>query len=278
MEVPLNNSGAAARQGGIVNAHMWRDAPAIRSNRPPLIAIERANVFLERKNVLQNIDWQIRDGENWVIFGRNGAGKSTLLKLAFGDLHAAWGSSIKRFEFTAKNTIWDMRKKVGFVSPELQAKYREELTGAEVIASGFFSSIGLMGRVSAAQKRKVQRLIKSFGLEPVGGKRALQMSYGEFRKMLLLRALVQDPELVICDEPFDGLDANSKSEFSESLDKMAMRGTRLVLVTHHLDDLPSCISHGLVLEKGRIVCQGEMRKLWKHPALNQLFGPGWQGR
>ena len=274
LEVSLIDSSAPGRGNGIPNGPIWKGVARIGTNGPPLIAIERANVYLERKKVLQNITWQVRSGENWAIFGRNGAGKSTLLKLAFGDLHPAWGASIKRFEFTAKNTIWDLRKKVGFVSPELQAHYREDLTGAEVVASGLFSSVGLMDRISEAQRRKVQHLLRSFGLEAIGRRCALKMSYGEFRKMLLLRALVQEPELVICDEPFDGLDARSKSEFSESLDKAAMRGTRLVLVTHHLEDLPSCISHGLLLEKGRIVCQGEIRKVWKHPALNQLFGPG----
>ena len=240
----------------------------------PLITIEQADVFLERKKVLNNISWQLRSDQNWVIFGRNGAGKTTLLKLAFGDLHPAWGARLKRFEFTAKNTIWDLRRKVGFVSPELQANYREEITGAQVVASGFFSSVGLMHRVSPAQKRKVEQLLAKFGLITLGQKCALQMSYGEFRKMLLLRALVQNPAILICDEPFDGLDEIAKREFSETLDRVSNSGTGLVLTTHHLDDLPSCISHGLLLENGSIACQGELRTLWKHPALSQLFGPG----
>ncbi|HUR47173.1 MAG TPA: ATP-binding cassette domain-containing protein [Candidatus Saccharimonadales bacterium] len=240
----------------------------------PLITIEAADVFLERKKVLKNITWQLRADQNWVIFGRNGAGKSTLLKLAFGDLHPAWGARLRRFEFTAKNTIWDLRKKVGFISPELQANYREEITGAQVVASGFFSSVGLMDRISPTQKLKVEQLLRTFGLITLGKKSALQMSYGEFRKMLLLRALVQNPSILVCDEPFDGLDANSKGEFSDTLERVSKNGTRLVLTTHHLDDLPSCISHGLLLENGSIVCQGELRTLWKHPALSQLFGPG----
>jgi ABC-type molybdenum transport system ATPase subunit/photorepair protein PhrA len=77
---------------------------------------------------------------------------------------------------------------------------------------------------------------------------------------------------VICDEPFDGLDERAKRDFSATLNQVARNGTRLVIVTHHLDDLPSCVTHGLFLEKGEIVCQGEMRTIWKHPAIKQLFG------
>lgn len=240
----------------------------------PLITIERADVYLERKKVLHNVHWQIRANQNWAVFGANGAGKSTLLKLAFGDLHPAWGSRVKRFEFTGKNTIWDLRRKVGFVSPEFQANYREQLTGAGVVASGFFSSVGLMKRVTPQQRRTVEKLLRRFGLRNLGEKSALQMSYGEFRKMLLLRALVQEPELLICDEPFDGLDEQAKKEFSDALNQVAQNGTRMIIVTHHLEDLPSCVTHGLFLQEGKIVCQGEMRTIWKHPAIKQLFGAG----
>src|SRR6185295_14097834 len=99
---------------------------------------------------------------NWAILGPNGAGKSTLLKLAFGELHPAWGAELRRFEFTAKNSIWEFRKKVGFFSPELQANYREEMTGAEVVASGFFSSVCLLDPITGAQWGKTRKLLNRF--------------------------------------------------------------------------------------------------------------------
>jgi molybdate transport system ATP-binding protein len=278
--IALFEDGRIVRQGPRQAVPLHSPAP-IRKRRAlptlvsgpehPLVTIEEANVYLDRKKVLSNVNWQVCANQNWAVFGANGGGKSTLLKLAFGDIHPAWGSRVKRFEFTAKNTIWDLRKRVGFVSPELQATYREQLSGADVVASGFFSSVGLVEKVSPAQRRTVQKLLSQFGLKAAGRKSALRMSYGEFRKMLLLRALVQEPELLICDEPFDGLDPGAKLDFSAALDQAAQGATRLIIVTHHLDDLPSCISHGLFLQKGVMVCQGEMKRVWKHPAVKKLF-------
>ena len=237
-----------------------------------LIQIEKADVFLDRRRVLRDISWEIRDNQNWVVFGPNGAGKSTLLKLAFGDLHPALGANIKRFTFTAQNTIWDVRRKIGYVSPDMQANYRALLTGAQMVASGFFSSIGLMDKPSRRQRMKVSELVNSFQLTRLADRSILSLSYGEFRKLLLLRALVNDPEILICDEPFDGLDEPAKAEFAETLERVAHLGTRLIIVTHHLGDLPNCITHGLLLLEGRIVCQGKVTAVRNHSATRQLFG------
>ena len=234
-----------------------------------LIRIEGADVYLNRSRVLRGIAWQMRDGENWAILGGNGAGKSTFLKLVCGDIHPAAGSRVRRFEFTARNTLWELRKRIGFLSPALQAAYRERLNAREVVASGFFSSVGLLDRVTRAQWRRVDSLLAAFGMSRLARVRA--MSYGEFRKVLLLRALVHHPRLVVCDEPFDGLDATAKRSFAEALDRVASNGTRLVTVTHHIDDLPAATTHALVLEKGRIVCQGELAQVRRHPSARRLF-------
>ena len=98
------------------------------------------------------------------------------------------------------------------------------------------------------------------------------MSYGEFRATLLLRALVNDPQVLLLDEPFDGLDAAARSDFAEVLEGVFRSGASLVIVTHHPRDLPACMSHGLLLEKSRIVCQGELEKIQSHPAMLRLFG------
>ena len=141
-----------------------------------------------------------------------------------------------------------------------------------MIASGFFCSVGLLDKVKRRQRRKVHALLHSFGLGDLTDKSALQMSYGEFRKVLLLRALIHDPQILICDEPFDGLDLQAKTEFAQALEQASRNGTRLLTVTHHLGDLPGCITHALLLENGRIVCQGALDAIRKHPATRRLFG------
>ena len=273
----------SAKGRKVCRAGLPPDASSIVGGQPPLnpgcaarhsevfIRVQSASVFLNRKKVLRDIDWEMRAGQNWVFFGPNGAGKSTFLKLLFGDLHPATGAKIQRFDLTEKNTIWDLKQRLGYLAPDFQANYRERLTGAEVIASGFFSSVGLPKEISPGQKRKVAALLDSFSLGALAGRSVLQMSYGEFRKVLLLRALVHEPEILICDEPFDGLDVQSKVEFAEALEQISGNGTRLITVTHHWDDLPKCMTHGLLLEKGRIVCQGQLDIVRVHPATQRLF-------
>jgi len=225
-----------------------------------LVQIENANVFLERRKVLHSVNWTLRAGEHWAIVGANGAGKSTLLKLIAGDLHPALGGRVKRFGFTAKNTLWELRRKIGFVSPELQATYREAITGADVIASGFFSSVGLMRMPGLRLRKRVGQLVAQLGLGSLAAKSALRMSYGECRRVLLARALVHQPQLLVFDEPFDGLDAAARREMSAVLEKAVRQGTTLIVVTHHASDLPECITHVAELDAGRIVSQGPRSK------------------
>lgn len=246
--------------------------PVSSSNGKPLIHIENADVFLDRAKVLHGIHWQLRKGEHWVVLGGNGAGKTTFLKLIASDLYPAFGARVSRFEITADNTIWDLRRRIGCVSPLLQTHYREQLSAEQVVVSGFFSSIGLMDRPSAAQRRKARALLREFGLEHLRGKPMTALSFGELRKVLTLRALVHDPELLIFDEPFDGLDFEAKREFSRALERVAANGTQLLIVTHHLDDLPRCITHGLMLRAGRMAVAGEWRVIRNHSLVTNLFG------
>jgi ABC-type molybdenum transport system ATPase subunit/photorepair protein PhrA len=203
----------------------------------------------------------MKPGENWAILGLNGAGKSTLLKLIYGELPAAAGGQVQRFNDGVRKHIGKVKRRIGYVSSDLQANYRENLTGAEVIASGFFSSIGLIDRVNRRQKQKIRELVRYFHIEQLAAKSILRMSYGEFRKTLLARALVHDPSVVILDEPFDGLDLATRREFGRTLERLVERGSNLLVVTHHLDDLPKSITHAMVLDGGHIRFQGRISEL-----------------
>jgi molybdate transport system ATP-binding protein len=222
------------------------------------IRINSASVFHELRQALIDIELEIRSGEHWAILGPNGSGKSTLLKLIGGELHPAWGGRVQRFEFTARNTLWEIRRRIGSVSPELQSTYRERLTGAQVIASGFFSSVGLLDPVTPTQRKRVARLMADLRLEHLAARNTLEMSYGEFRRILLARALVHRPELLLFDEPFDGLDSSARREMAAALAEVAQGGTGLIVVSHHPADLPPCTTHVVELEQGRIAFRGRL--------------------
>jgi molybdate transport system ATP-binding protein len=220
------------------------------------IDIRAANVYLEQRQALFDVTWQIREGQHWAVLGPNGSGKTTLLKLIVGDLHPSLGGRVRRFEFTSKNTIWEVKQKMGWVSPELQSHYRESLSGAQVIGSGFHSSVGLVQPLTRAQWRRVEEVVECLGLQELAGRNTLTLSYGEFRKILIARALVQRPELLVCDEPYDGLDTASRAAVARILGQVAGQGTGLVIVTHHLGELPPCTTHLAAIESGRLVFQG----------------------
>jgi len=220
-----------------------------------LIRIRDAEVFLGSRCVLRSVNWEIRSGEHWAVLGPNGAGKSTFLKLVLGDLQPAWGGRVKRFGFTAHDSIWEVKRHIGCVSPELQAAYRADATGADVIGSGFFSSIGRTRKLNARQRRRVEEVARWLGIGPLLSVTVSRASYGEVRKLLLARALVHEPELLLCDEPFDGLDSASRRGMAAALERVAGNGTSLLIVTHHAEDLPACTTHVARITAGRIAFQ-----------------------
>ncbi len=236
--------------------------------RRSMIKMKNVSVYMEEKNILRGIDWEMKAGENWALLGKNGAGKSTFLRLISGDRRPASGGEIRRFGGRGSRNIWDIRKKIGYISPELQAEYGEDMTGEEVVISGFFSSIGLYRRVTERQRRLSRELMHFLDIEELGPKRADGMSYGEFRKVLIARALVKDPALLLLDEPFSGLDSPSKRDFAQFLDKISRNSVSVILVTHHKDEILPSISHVMVLDHGKIAAQGRKEEILRDDVLS----------
>lgn len=218
-----------------------------------LIDIRNASVALNEGGsvVLQDVTWQVREGEHWLIVGDNGVGKSTLLKLILGEARPAHGGSIHRFGQNGNVNVWEIKKSIGFVSADFQARYAADLPAERVIASGFFASVGWLQPTTRAQDRRVREMIDLFGLRPLAKRSILEMSYGQARKVLLARALVNAPRVLILDEVFDGLDEQFRAELAGILQQVAA-GTSLILVSHHEADMLPCITHRMTLAGGRI--------------------------
>jgi len=224
-----------------------------------LIAIENADVLIEGQRVLRDISWRMRQDENWVVRGRNGAGKSTFLRLLAGEEHAAPGGRIVRLDLGERPGLFEVRGRIALVGPKLQADHRLEATGEAVVLSGFFGSIGLPSEPTPAQRAAAHRWLRRLGIEALAARGIQDLSYGELRKLLLARALVIDPDVVLLDEPFNGLDPGGRAEMMELLGELCGAGTRLVLVTHHDGEVLPAVNREMELAGGRIVYQGPLR-------------------
>ncbi|HRN54968.1 MAG TPA: ATP-binding cassette domain-containing protein, partial [Agriterribacter sp.] len=205
------------------------------------------------RTILKHINWEVKKGEHWSISGPNGAGKSTLLSLITGDNAKAYANEIYLFDKRrgSGESIWDIKRKIGYVSPEMHVYFDYTATCFETIASGLFDSIGLFKTLTAAQRAQVNQWMALFKLEPVQNKLLSLLSAGEQRLVLLARALVKNPPLLILDEPCQGLDREHVQQFKQIInDICGMFNTTLLYVSHYTEEIPECVTHFMRMENG----------------------------
>lgn len=218
----------------------------------PLIEILDADVWLGHRRVLNDVRWRLERSEHWLVRGANGAGKSTFLKLLYGQLRPALGGAVRWPGLGDPRNVWDLRRQVGFISAELQAAYRFPSTVRDCIASGFASSVGLIRPLTADEDKTTVRFLERFSLSDFAARPLSTLSYGQLRRTLLARMLVNEPRVLLLDEPFEGLDELSREIVRTELGAFVAAGAQLVCASHH-SDIRTRFTHELVIEEGRIV-------------------------
>ncbi|MFT3919536.1 ATP-binding cassette domain-containing protein [Cloacibacterium sp.] len=219
-----------------------------------MVKMENVNVSYGDKQVLKNINWQLNEGEKWLLQGPNGSGKSTLLSLLNGDHPQAYANEIHLFgkKRGSGESIWDIKEKIGIISPELHWYYDLNANVGQTIASGFFDSMSLYKKLSFDQQQKLEQILHFFDLKEDKNKKMNTLSLGKQRLALLARTIVKNPELLVLDEPCQGLDVQQTKYFNRVVDDLCKRGQTLIYVGHFESQLPKCISHKLILENGEI--------------------------
>ncbi len=215
----------------------------------PLLRLEGVRVAYGPRTVFDGLDWVVRRGERWAVAGPNGAGKTTLIRLVSGDHPQAYANRIFLFgrRRGSGESVWEIKGRIGLVSPELQIRYRRRMSGIDVAVSGFFDSVGLYRMATPDQRAAAGKWFDRLGIVHLAEERFDRMSTGQRRMILLARAMVKRPELLILDEPCQSLDAANRHRVLEIVDRMAPGLEALVFVTHHPDELPRCITHTLTL-------------------------------
>jgi molybdate transport system ATP-binding protein len=188
------------------------------------------------------------------VTGANGAGKSSFLRLLHGQLRPALGGAVRWPGLGEPRSVWTLRRRVAWFSAELQAGYRYRVTVRECIASGFDSSLGLIRGLTDAERERVARLLERFELTALADRLTSTLSYGQFRRALLARALAPGPRVLLLDEPWEGLDRSTSELLAESLTEWLTEGIQLVSVSH-LETFMHRFTHELVLDRGRIAAR-----------------------
>ena len=217
-----------------------------------LVSMKNVTIKYEDTTVLDNISWTMRSGENWVILGPNGCGKTTLLNLITGDNPQAYANEIYLFgkRRGSGESIWDIKRRTGVISSELQIRYRKPITAFEVVVSGFFDSVGLYRDYTPEQKETVERWMEVLGISDKSDRVFNQLSYGEQRMQLLARSMVKIPQILILDEPCQGLDRTNRQRILDAIEVIGNQSqTNIVYVTHYPHEIPSCMTHLLQFEK-----------------------------
>jgi molybdate transport system ATP-binding protein len=246
--------GARGASAGALSPLAPRPPSPTLSEAAPIIHLTDVTVTHAGHTILDRVSWSVRAGERWAVLGPNGSGKTTLLSLLCGDHPQAYANDVRLFgrRRGTGETIWDVKRNVGLLSPEFHLYFGEPLSAERTAATGFFDT--LTDRpTTPEQDDRVRELFAALGIAQLVGRKFKCLSTGEQRLVLLARALVKRPPLVILDEPFQGMDARATARCRAYLDRELTAGQTLLFVTHEPDELPRSVSKTLRLERGRVV-------------------------
>jgi iron complex transport system ATP-binding protein len=227
-----------------------------------------------RAVLLDEIDWTVEPGEHWVVLGPNGAGKTTLLNLAAAVSHPSEGEVEVLGAGLGRVDMRALRERIGTVEARLGRRIRGRASGLEVVLTGAYGSIALQHkRIEPADRERAERLLGEIGAAALHDRFYEECSQGERQRLLVARALMDEPELLLLDEPTAGLDLPSRERLIASLDAMADANPTLptVTVTHHLEEIPSSSTHALLLADGRIVAQGAIAETLTAASVSRCF-------
>jgi len=229
-----------------------REAPAPVS--PVVISMKNVNISYGEKQVLKNINWEVKAGEKWLLQGHNGSGKSTLLSLITGDHPQAYANDFHLFGHKrgTGESIWEIKERIGMISPELHWYFDPSATVWQSVVSGFYDSSGLYCDPGYTRTEQANELLGYFGLSEYRNVLMNTLPLGKQRLALLARTIIKNPQLLILDEPCQGLDQAQTRYFNQLVDELCQNGTTLIYVGHFESQLPACLEKRILLENGAL--------------------------
>ncbi|MFP4284053.1 MAG: ATP-binding cassette domain-containing protein [Desulfovermiculus sp.] len=224
----------------------------IQTKKSPRICLDQAEVSFGGRSVLGPVSWTIYAGEHWLIHGPNGCGKTTLLKLVAGEIHPSLGGRITRFPPVYSSTLHGLRQKIGWFSPELLTAHRRSQSGLQTVQSGLRGQIGTPDAFSPAEHTQALAWMQTLGILSLANRDILTLSSGQLRALLLARSVVNNPHMLLLDEPCTGLDHQSKNLFLRALERLAAQNVQIIMVSHSPEDRFLSLNRILTLDQGRV--------------------------
>ena len=235
---------------------------------------ERVSLTLDGTRVLDGIDWEVRDGERWVVLGANGAGKTSLLRVASLYQHPSHGSVEVLGQTLGRTDVRSLRERIAFSSPALAARLEPSMTALQVVMTARYAALAPWWHsYTDRDEARARELLEQWRCGALSEHRFPTLSAGERQRVLLARTLMSEPLLVLLDEPTAGLDVGGREELVDDLAAWALDPARppLVLVTHHLEEIPPGFTHALVLTDGRVAASGRLRDTVTSDVLSKAF-------
>jgi len=232
------------------------------------------SVLREGAVLLDRVDWQVSEGERWVVLGANGAGKTTLLQLASANLHPSRGRATILGETLGAVDVFELRPRIGLSSAALADRLPAKETVRDVVLTASYAVVGRWReRYDALDSDRAQELLDALGVAPLTSRRFGTLSEGERKRVQIARALMTDPELMLLDEPAAGLDLGGREDLVRRLGELAadVSAPALVLVTHHVEEIPPGFTHVLLLKGGRVVAEGPLETALTAESLGATF-------
>ena len=217
-----------------------------------VVSFNQVTIRYDNRTILKDLDWVIREGECWALSGPNGSGKSTLLSLICADNPQAYANDIRLFgrQRGSGESIWEIKRAIGYVSPEMHRSYQHNIPALQVVASGLKDTVGLYTRANESERKQCRWWMNIFGIENLADRQFLTLSSGEQRLVLLARAFVKAPRLLVLDEPLHGLDSQNRLLVKDIIQTYSeLPGKTLIMVTHYEEELPACFTHQKQLTK-----------------------------
>lgn len=251
-------------------------SPSARSKGRPIIALRNVSLEREGMRLLDGIDWEVYPGEQWAIIGQNGAGKTLLLKIVATYLWPSRGKVEVLGKEFGKIALQRLRDKISWVSSALEEELPQDQPVIDVLLTGYFSTFRLFDKPSPQIIRRAKRLLKLMGLQGREGQVFRTLSAGEKRKILIARAIMKKPRILILDEVCAGLDPVARKEYLESIQQLIRRerDITVLFVTHHLEEIFPEITHILGLKQGRVIFSGDKETQLNTRNIISLFGEG----